>query len=53
LKGDVADLITLPASLKKIVVDRGQIFRDLACLLILPIEEAADSGMLGKRKTIT
>jgi hypothetical protein len=53
LKGDVADVITLLASLKKIIVDRGQIFWDLACLHLLPIEEAADSGMLGRGKTIT
>jgi hypothetical protein len=51
-KADKVDVITLLASFKKIIVNLGQILRDLACLHILPIEEAADTGVLGRRQTI-
>jgi hypothetical protein len=53
LETDKVDVVTLLTSLKKIVVDPGQIFGDLTCLHILSIKEATDTRVLGGGKAFT
>jgi hypothetical protein len=44
--------ITILASLKKVIVDSGQMLRDLAGFYIISIEKAAYTGMFGRGETV-